>query len=248
MSGIFNLKLNQLAVNIDKEEILQQLDIEAGNYIFPMLDNGYYYHGDQKLTIFRDETRWAMLLEVLAYNNHEYGIEGITLIANVFGNCLTGWNDNDSFYFFAENCDVETFLFDETNHIPYLNPEARKINVKGTEIPVQLDPAYYAAKGIVPAFEDKITPWELLRALVPDCSHLFWLTRQEISPKIPLDLPVFMTLDDWHHPDLAAEEMPSDTETFRQLAEVIATGDINCYNTQEPDNTHWRNWGQGGAL
>ncbi|THU32547.1 hypothetical protein FAM09_27550 [Niastella caeni] len=50
------------------------------------------------------------------------------------------------------------------------------------------------------------------------------MTRQEIATKIPLDLPEFMTLTNWHHPDLAADEKPSDTETFQQLADVIVTG------------------------
>jgi hypothetical protein len=94
---------------INKQEILRQLDIEAESYDFPMLDNGYYYHGDQKLTIFRDADRWAILLEVLAYNNHSDGLDGITTIANVFGNCLTGWNDNDNFNYFADDNGIETF-------------------------------------------------------------------------------------------------------------------------------------------
>jgi hypothetical protein len=59
-------KANRNSLMIDRQEILQQLDTEAESYVFPMLDNGYYYHGDQKLTIFRDEKRWAILLEVLA--------------------------------------------------------------------------------------------------------------------------------------------------------------------------------------
>src|SRR5688572_9218795 len=109
---------------LDKQEILRQLDTEAESYVFPMLDNGYYYHGDQKLTIFRDENRWAILLEVLAYHNHMSGLDGITTIANVFGNCLTGWNDNDNFSYFASDNGTETFLYDEINYVPYLNPRA----------------------------------------------------------------------------------------------------------------------------
>lgn len=233
---------------IDRKEILLQLDTEAENYVFPMLDNGYYYHGDQKLTILRDEKRWAILLEVLQYNNHKNNIDGITTIANVFGNCLTGLNDNDNFNFFASDNDVETFLYDEINYIPYLNDKATSIKVRDTLISIQFDKEYYLGKGIELEFQNRITPWEFLRGLIPEQSNLFWLTRQEISNKIPLDLPEFMTLTNWHHPDLAAGEKPSEVETFKQLADVIVTGDKMLYNTKEINNTHWINWPEGGAL
>jgi hypothetical protein len=233
---------------IDRQEILHQLDTEAESYVFPMLDNGYYYHGDQKLTIFRDEKRWAILLEVLAYNNHEDNIDGITTIANVFGNCLTGWNDNDNFNFFASNNGVETFLYDETNYVPYLNDKAKSIKVRDTIIPIQFEKEYYLDKGVELEFENKITPWEFMRGLIPEHSNLFWQTKQEISKKIPIDLPEFMILTNWHHPDLVIGEKPSETETFQQLADVIATGNKTLYNTTETINTHWTNWPDGGNL
>lgn len=233
---------------INKEEILRQLDSEAESYVFPMLDNGYYFHGDQKLTIFRDEKRWAILLEILAYNNHLDGLEGITTVAAVFGNCLTGWNDNDNFNYFANDSQIKAFIYDENNYPSYLNPLAKTIKVKEIEIPIIFDLEHYKIKKIDFEFVNKITPWEFMRGLIPEHSHLFWLTREEISKKIPIDLPTFMILDNWHHPDLVVGEMPSDTETFRQLANVILNGDKNLYNTSEVNNTHWSNWPEGGIL
>ena len=233
---------------IDRQEILHQLDTEAENYVFPMLDNGYYYHGDQKLTIFRDEERWAILLEVLAYSNHDNDIDGITTIANVFGNCLMGWNDNNNFNYFASDNGVDTFLYDDTNYVPYLNDQATSIKIRDTIIPIRFDKDYYLGKGIELEFENKITPWEFLRGLIPEQSKLFWLTRQEASKKIPIDLPEFMILTNWHHPNLVISEKPSETETFQQLADVIVTGDKTLYDTREIMNTHWKNWPEGGSL
>jgi|LakMenEpi03Aug12_release.lakeMendotaPanAssembly.Ray.scaffolds.fasta_scaffold525766_1 hypothetical protein len=233
---------------IDKQEILRQLDEEAKVYAFPMLDNGYYYHGDQKLTIFRDASRWAILLEVLAYNNHMQGLDGITTIANVFGNCLTGSNGNDNFNYFADDNGTETFLYDEVNYIPYLNPQVKSIKIRDLDVAVIFDREHYKAKKITFEYEDKITPWEFMRGLIPEYSNLFWLRGKEISKKIPTDLPVFMTLDNWHHPDLVVDERPSDTQTFQQLADVILTGDKRLYSTSETINTHWTNWPDGGTL
>lgn len=233
---------------IEKQEILRQLDLEAESYVFPMLDNGYYYHGDQKLTIFRDFNRWAILLEVLAYNNHESGIEGITSIASIYGNCLSGWNENENFNYFASDNGTRTFLYDDSIYLPYLNPEADSILVREQKIPIIFDRQYYITKGINLENEDKILPWEFMRGLIPEYSNLFWVTRDEISKKIPKDLPIFMILENWHHPDLVSDEKPSETETFQQLAEVIFTGDKKLYNTTESKNTHWTNWPDGGTL
>lgn len=235
-------------MELDKQEILRQLDTEAESFVFPMLDNGYYYHGDQKLTIFRDEKRWAILIEILAYNNHEYGIEGIMTVGSVFGNCLIGWNDNDCFKAFASDNGVETFLYDEANYIPYLNPNAKSINIRGQEIPVVTEYKHYRSKGIEFEHDGKITPWEFMRSLIPEYSNYFWWNKTEISTKIPSDLPVFMTLTNWHHPNLLMQEKPSDTQTFQQLADVIVSGDIKMYKTNESHNTHWTNWPEGGKL
>lgn len=108
---------------IDRQDILRHLDGEAESFDFPMLDNGYYYHGDQKMTIFQDERGWAILLEILAYNTRDFGIDRITMVANVYGDCLTGWDDNDKFYCLAEDDEVETFLHDQADHLAICNRE-----------------------------------------------------------------------------------------------------------------------------
>jgi hypothetical protein len=231
---------------IDREDILMQLDSGAESYEFPMLDNGYYYHGDQKLTIFRDTKRWAMLLEVLAYNNHDFGVDGITTVTYIIGNCLIGFDNN--FHFFANDNGAETFIFEDDDPCPYLNSKAKSIKVRDIEIPIIDEREHYKSKNIELELDDKITPWEFMRGLIPEYSNLFWLTKEEISTKIPSDLPVLMTLANWHHPDLVSDEKPSETETFQQLADVILTGDKSLYNTSETNNTHWSNWLEGGKL
>jgi hypothetical protein len=55
-------------------------------------------------------------------------------------------------------------------------------------------------------------------------------------------------LDEWHHPDLTSGESPSDVESFRQLASVLATGDARKYRPTTPPNTHWKHWPEGGTL
>lgn len=238
-------------MTINPENILTQLDKEAESFSFPMFDNGYYYHGDQKLTIFRDNTRWAMTIEQIAYNNHCYEVTGITTIVSAFGNCILTeqLNDNGNFFFFANDNEVESFLYDDGNMFSsYLNPQLKNILVRDQIVPIINNSSYYFSKGIDLQDSNKVTPWEFMRGLIPEKSELLWVTRQDISNKIPLDLPVLMTLNNWYHPDLAAGQMPSETETFQHLAQVISTGDIGFYNPAEKQNTHWKNWPEGGTL
>src|SRR5436190_20682975 len=71
-------------------EILRQLDECAAEFTFPVLDNGYIYPGDVRLSSFRDRRRWAILIEVLGYHYRAGPLEGIGVTVYQFGNCLTG--------------------------------------------------------------------------------------------------------------------------------------------------------------
>ena len=56
-----------------------------------------------------------------------------------------------------------------------------------------------------------------------------------------------LQLEEWNHPDLV-EEIPSESETFQQLAKVLCTGNTDYYNPTQLPNTDWRNWLDGGTL
>src|SRR3982751_1612252 len=149
-------------MQFDVKEILRQFDQEAESFTFPMLDNGYYYHGDQKLTVYRDVDRWAMSIETLAFNNHEQTIDGITTHVAVFGNCILTkeLNDNNNFFFFAEDSGVPTFLEDDEIYISYLNPEAKSIKVREQTVPAVHEIQYYYSKGIELEYPDKVVNYE----------------------------------------------------------------------------------------
>lgn len=66
--------------------------------------------------------------------------------------------------------------------------------------------------------------------------------------RIPVDLPEVLRLDQWNHPDLVSGLRPSDSETFHQIADVLATGDLSRYAPSLPPNTHWSNWPESGSL
>lgn len=58
-----------------------------------------------------------------------------------------------------------------------------------------------------------------------------------------------LQLEEWHHPNIVdRDERPSRSETFKQRAEVLATGSKGLYRPSRPSNTHWSNWPDGGSL
>jgi hypothetical protein len=70
----------------------------------------------------------------------------------------------------------------------------------------------------------------------------------EHAREFPLDSPIILRLEEWTHPNLAAEELPSHSETFQMIADVLVSGNSSFYKPTLAPNTHWRNWPVGGSL
>lgn len=231
-----------------KKDILDQLDKCADKFTFPMLDNGYVYPVDTKLYGYRDESRWVLLIEVIGFNYRGGGHNGINNCLHLFGNCLSfppGTN-NDNFIYITDNS-PEGSTFDE-EYMESLNPYVNTFLIRGKEIKVNHSPSYYTSKGIELEKPPKIMVWEFLRGLVPEYRNDLLATEEEIRSRIPKDIPLILTLGEWHHPDLVDGEMPSTTETFQMIAAVLEKGNLQLYKPTQKPNTHWSNWPEGGRL
>jgi hypothetical protein len=95
---------------------------------------------------------------------------------------------------------------------------------------------------------DEFRGQDLLRSLVPEHRNLLLATDDELSQRLSMELPLLLRLDAWHHPDISAGELPSESEAFKMIAEVLATGDASRYKPRRKPNTHWSNWPMGGDL
>jgi hypothetical protein len=209
-------------------EILEQLDAAAEDLLFPDLGHVYYYAVDARLHGYRDAGRWALIVEAVGYSPRGGNLRDVL---HVFGNCLTngtpGYDDGD----FLDRVD-------NWDEIEDLNePEIYRggpVMVRGQAITVAAEPG-----------EDMV---EVLRRLVPDHRELLLADEVELRRRIPVDVPEVLRLDQWHHPDLVDGLRPSESETFRQIAEVLATGDVGRYAPGMAPNTHWSNWPESGSL
>lgn len=211
-------------------EILLQLDECTKDFRFPMFDNGYYYPVDHRLHAYADDSRWALLIETLGYNPRAGNL--IDVIQK-FGNCIgePGF-DNDDFLPRLENADeLEKIASDDKDW-----SRASGVIVRGTTLRIP----------VVVSHGTEL--WDLLRLIVPSDRERFLATEDELRARVPADLPLMLTLDEWNHPDVVNGQMPSRTEAFQQLAEVLVTRDTTRYAPSLEPNTHWTNWPEGGAL
>ncbi|NTX39970.1 MULTISPECIES: hypothetical protein [unclassified Myxococcus] len=210
------------------EAILAQLDQAAEDYVFPMLDNGYVYLVDARLHVFSDDERWALVIEVVGYAPRG-GVLANTL--HLYGEPLgrrPGTANSDILY------PVEG-AHEDAEHPERARPGLKELSIRGRKISL-------------PPHEDPWALTDLYRSVVPEHRDLLFATEDELGSRLSPGIPKLLQLESWHHPDLAGEERPSESETFVQLAQAIARRDASLYRPSRPPNTHWKNWPDGGAL
>ncbi len=226
--------------NISPNDILAQLDGAARDYTFPVLDNGYVFIGKSRLNAFRTEQDWAIVFELLGYYTREYQFEN-RLYA--FGSSVA-------------NPGIGTFLIPfvtdklavlGTDHA--IDPGLTSIQIRGDKFEFSLTPQFFSGAGVTCAATPLIHASEFLRAICHYRSHDLWATDIEVQNLTDLYAQKILVLDEWEHPDISDDQMPSETKTFQMLATVLSTGNVGEYdaNLVSP-NTHWTNWPEGGLL
>jgi hypothetical protein len=232
---------------MNRKVILDQLDVCAREFTFPMLDNGYVYPVDQRMHIMRSDTMWMIVIEVFGFNPRAGGINGIQNCLHLFGSDLhrVPGTANEDFLNPFDFPQMDVF-YDEYQW--EVNPKLDHLIIRGQRVPVDLRPKQLAAKGIKLIEPPKIDPAALLRSLVPEHRKLLLCTSDELNQRNPYGIPTVLVLDEWNHPDICGEELPSHSETFQMLGTVIETGRIEAYQPTLPANTHWSNWPEGGTL
>lgn len=231
-------------------EILKQLDEGAAGYQFPMLDNGYVYPAAARLEAFRDPARWAIAIEVLGYNPRAGSPHGLQVAIACFGNCLDGEPGltNRDFHQPIEDGPTAPLAGQDDESGEDLNVAARDVLIRGKVVRVSHDPRHYTKRGVDLEDPPRVRLFEFLRGLLPEHRAGLLGTEREIRTRIPTDLPAFLVLDDWLHPDVAGDELPSECPTFQRLAEALVAGDPAVYKPPRKPNTHWSNWPEGGTL
>jgi hypothetical protein len=241
-------------------EILRILDQGARDFVFPMLDNGYVYLAASRLSLYASPDDWALVFEIFGFSPRA-GIPDLMVTAFT-GSPVHTQTEADyvsaeayqNYLRFHANfeqtvlypIDDESWIDDEDGE--RVSASASFLPLRGKPVPVPA-PSDYASAGIVLQQPPRPFVFELTRALAFRDRDAVLATEDERRTNLQPDLQRILLLDDWHHPNVVdLEALPSGTETFRQLAEVAASGDTTHYRPSEPPNTHWSNWPDGGTL
>ena len=243
--------------NYDPDQILGILDKCCEEFTFPMLDNGYVYLAATRLSLFRSEIDWAMVIEVFGFspraglpdthiytfasNLHNRDKEVDYVSSEAYQNYLEKNPHNESrFIHPLEEGDWQDV--DDPEQVSL----SGEINLRGNLIPLP-DKSEYQNHGIVFEEEHPLL-FELSRYLAGQYRDEVLCAKEERRISILPEMNQILQLEEWPHPDLVNDEMPSETESFRMLAEVLVTGDVSRYSPSAPANTHWSHWPDGGTL
>jgi len=210
-----------------------------------------------KLSLYANDTSWAMIFEYLMYNGGEKEYE---IFLDYFGNCLKGMdtffengrklNSNSKRITLINEKDFGKII---TTNGFFIKKNADSIKLGSNIFKIEHNVNKYLEKGIEPyrmeGVNQSIDCISLLRYLYltfPD--KLF---APELAKKrfLSVDLPKLMELNDWYHQEYFnnyGEDYigvpPSTYETFQMLAEVLVTKDTTKYKPTLKPNTHWSNW------
>jgi hypothetical protein len=205
------------------DAILATLDALAEGFEFPGFNNMNYEFADSRLHCFRGAAGWALVIEELVDWPGADGLMTIIFaIGDIRGESLTTATP------------ISRLEQDDEGHV--IIPDV--VRVRGSEVRVQ-------RKSLQSALANhEIEPqFALLLQLIGSHRDALFCTRSEIADRVAIGLESILMLDDWSHPDVYGGPQPSESETFRQLAEVLASGERQRYApTEPPKNRDWKMW------
>jgi hypothetical protein len=241
------------------EEILAILDRGAEDGVFPMLDNPYVYLAATRLTLYRSQTDWALAFEVFGFSPRA-GLPDLSIWT--FASRLRDRNPPEKYRsldayqsYLEQHPNDESRFFHPVEPSDWQDPAndalvaecATALMVRGETVRLPTI-AELAQRGVLPSRPPRILVREACRFLAETRREQVLGTEIERRVSVPSELDEFLRLDAWTHPDLAAGERPSEIESFRQIADVLVSGNPTSYRSTTEPNTHWSNWPDSGRL
>lgn len=199
--------------------------------MFPYLSEEVDAYIGVRLTAYRNDERWAILIEQLhrrdapAHNTiYHFGsaikieIGDITVLEPIY---QVEWD--------------RVFSYERMDRI---RPGVTTIRCRTTDI--QLEDALKSIcsdTAINPKTRNRVDSDDVLRWITDTYPDLLFGTDEELSKGLLPGVEPILRLYQWNHPDF--DEPPSANETFQLLADVLVTGDKSEYRPTKKPNTHW---------
>ena len=239
-----------------KEDILKTLNNLSPYTFFLDLEHGYCHTAGSRISLYADDSRWAIVFEKSGYANR--GSAG-AIELNYFGNCLINLEKAGENHEYSSNSKVVTLIapseFDRIQSgFELVAQEALNVNVRDVHLPIEHDPEKYRQKGI-PIItynnpDHQIDFPSLIRYLEEENPEIFKASDEELALCLPKDLPKIFEIDTWHHISYGIVDgpKPSEIETFQLIADILISKDTTIWKPTLPPNNDWRNWPKAGGL
>jgi hypothetical protein len=236
------------------EDVLAILDQCSANFTFPMLDNGYVYLAATRLSVHCTEADWGLVIEVFGYSPrsgmpdtnlytfastlHNRDTEEKYKSRQAYENYLAHNPHNESRFVFP----IGSGKWEDPDSPEYLADGAPTMTLRGEVVKLP-SLEEYDQHGIELEDPPRIHVFELCRFLADVEREHVLSTSQECRISLLPEMRLIL-----QHPNLVEGALPSQSETFQQLAQVLVTRNRDAYRPSRPPNTHWKNWPEGGLL
>jgi hypothetical protein len=240
---------------ISTDQILSLLDQSYIKCDFPFLSTFYQWaYGKIRCYVYLSEDEWLIVFDMLAYYPNQMNFDNAIY---AYGNKLgkNGFQDNQwtvkipkDFYKRVNEYGLRV-PEDDIDWIPSRNQFCVRLN--GKKVSFSISDSEYQSAGIdlnQALSGDKYVDNAIfmLRYLVDyiPAGELFYPEEFLFMcmGKEP-NLSLLLKLDDWIHPGMDGIDLPSQSESFKQIADAIIQRDSSIYNLQH-GNTHWKNWAE----
>jgi len=240
-----------------KNKILEVLDNCAEAFTFPVLDNGYVYLAATRLSVFKSETDWAIVIEVFGFSprSGEPDIHVYTFSNNLNDrNASTDYVSEEAYNQYLSNNPYNESRF----FYPIENNDWQ--DEEDLECLASSGICYVRGNGIaLPSNEDCVElgidletdspqTFEFFRYLAAKHRNMILCNETELRVNIQPDMLMMIQLDDWIHPDITDGELPSCSPTFITISTAIESGNFESLSQIKEGNTSWRNWPEAGTL
>ena len=262
-------------LNFNEKEILGELDMafnEIPSSYYPTvkpndikynffldLEHGYFATAGNRIHLYADSERWAIVFEKSEYQNRDRAAE-IELI--YVGNCINYIIDKFPERNYISNTKLITLIDpdefhrienkkgDEMETFELIGKDVKDIKVRDTIVDFDKSYINYQKIGIkVRSFDNpkKLIGFEdLIRYLHETNPGIISATQDEIREHIPNEIPKIMTINEFHFNSVHDKEQPpSQQETYQLIAKVLTTRDSSNWKPTEQSNNYWKNWISG---
>jgi hypothetical protein len=228
------------------------------NFFFD-LEHGYFSTAGNRIHLYSDADRWAIVFEKNGYANRTGDAE---IELGYVGNCINYPTDKYPERNYITNASriilitreeykrIQNKSESEMEQFELVDPIAKSVIVRGHNVTIEHNVKKYAPFGIKPRDFDNpkrlISFQGLIRYLSETEPSIVNASNADIKAHLPSDLPEIAILDRFHFESVYQKNrFPSEQETYQLIAKVLVTRNFDFWKPKSKPNNHWSNWESG---